>query len=155
MPNQKTPNPRAATCVFCDDIRAEVGNKISLMGIYASDILLSSPPPVMLPKFALVAWVLSDFDDRPTRVTVRILVPPGRTELARLEADTDEVLFPHAPDELSKASLRIMTTMMPLTLTEEGFLEVMIDTERETFRAGRLRIRFNVPSAEIMGEPNA
>jgi hypothetical protein len=46
-----------------------------------------------------------------------------------------------------------MTMISLMNISEEGFIEVMIDTERETFRAGRLRIRFNV-SLEEMGLPS-
>ena len=43
---------------------------------------------------------------------------------------------------------------MNLAIAQEGLIEVFIDTERESFRAGRARIRFNVKPEEI-GLPSA
>src|SRR5438067_737624 len=96
------PNPRAANCIFCDDIRSETGNKVSLMGIYDSDIIFTAPPPAVMPKFCIVAWVISDVNDRPSKLDIRILVPPGRTELVKLEADPQAAIYPYDPDELSR-----------------------------------------------------
>jgi hypothetical protein len=37
-------NPRFASAVFCDDIRYEVGNKITLVGLYNRDLFVSAFP---------------------------------------------------------------------------------------------------------------
>src|SRR4051794_1378332 len=135
------PTPRSANCILCDDVRHEVGNKISLMGIYTSDIIFSTPPPVTFRTLGLVTWLIFDIDDRPAHLTVRVLVPPERTEALRIEADVERELSPkYERDEYSRGTLRIVGMIDGLQFTEAGFLEVMIDTERETFRAGRIRI---------------
>jgi hypothetical protein len=145
-------NSRAANCIFCDDIRQEIGNKISLMGVFATDILFPQPAPVVLPKFGVVVWILFDVGDEPKRLRVRVLLPPDRKEIAIAElAEGAEIAFPYPPDELSTGSIRVVIPLPPVQLSEEGFLEVMCETERETLRAGRLRIRFNVNQAEIPG----
>jgi len=43
---------------------------------------------------------------------------------------------------------------MNVTLTEEGFIEVMVETERDTLRAGRLYVKLNV-KPEDFGLPSA
>ena len=43
---------RYATSVFCDDVRQEVGNKISYMGVYQGIMYIQSFPAV-LPKFCV------------------------------------------------------------------------------------------------------
>src|SRR4051794_10954427 len=83
------PTPRVANCIFCDDIRHEVGNKVSLMGIYSADILFPGPPPVAFRTLGIVAWLIFDVDDRPTKFTIRVLVPPDRTEVLKIEADIE------------------------------------------------------------------
>src|SRR5947208_9776772 len=138
------PNPRVANCIFCDDIRHEVGNKVSLMGVYSADVLFPMPPPVTFRTLGIVAWIIFDVDDRPTHFTLRVLIPPQRTEVVKMDADTEgEPLVHFERDEYSKGQFRVVSAINGITLTEEGFLEVMIDTERETVRAGRLRVRFN------------
>jgi hypothetical protein len=43
------------TTIFCEDIRAEIGGKITLVGIYLDELTSQSPFPVVLPKFAF--WI--------------------------------------------------------------------------------------------------
>jgi|SRR5260221_9872426 hypothetical protein len=144
---------RVANSIFCEDIRSEIGNKISLMGVFASDILFPGPPPSQLPKFGAVVWLISERDNVPKKFSIRILVPPNRTELAKIDAE-GELPLSGEPDEFSKhAVIRVIIPMANLVLMEEGYLELMVDTEdAETIRAGRLKIRFNV-SADEMGLP--
>ena len=143
------PAPRIANCIFCEDIRAEVGNKISLMGVYGIDMQFPVPPPVAVRTIGIVAWIIFDVDDRPTHLTVRVLVPPARPEVLKIETDIEgELPLQYERDEYSKGQFRFVSSINGVQFTEEGFLEVMIDTERETVRAGRLRIRFNDPAKE-------
>ena len=55
-----------------------------------------------------------------------------------------EAQFLYPPDELSRGSLQFMLPVTNLPLTEEGFIEVMIETERKSFRAGRLYVKLGV-----------
>ena len=142
-------NPRVANCIFCDDIRAEVGNKYSLMGIFAADIAFPMSGPVILPKFGIVVWILFDVGDAPDKFTIRVLGPPNRSEILRVEGTGSEIQFPYPPDEYSKGSLRFVIPIMNFIFNEEGFIEVMVETDRETIRAGRLRVRFNVKPEEV------
>ena len=43
--------------ILCDDIRNEVGNKMSFMGIYPENIVLHQSPPMFLPKACLAITV--------------------------------------------------------------------------------------------------
>ena len=43
------------TTIICDDIRREIGNKDSLMGIYQDVIILSIPG--ILPRLSLMAFL--------------------------------------------------------------------------------------------------
>ena len=43
-----------AQVLFCDDIRREVGGKISLIGVLRNGITLERNPPVRLPKLAVI-----------------------------------------------------------------------------------------------------
>ncbi len=77
------PDPRVANCMFCVDIRAEVGNKTSLMGVYGGDIYFSTPLPILVPRFAVGVWLIADIDDTIQSMAVRILVPPNQIEIMR------------------------------------------------------------------------
>lgn len=43
------------TTIFCDDIRGEVGNKITLVGVYTGAIVVHGTFPFLMPKFGM--WV--------------------------------------------------------------------------------------------------
>jgi hypothetical protein len=63
----------------------------------------------------------------------------------KIETDIEgELPLHYERDEYSKGQFRFTSTINGIQFTEEGVLEVMIDTERETVRVGRLKIRFNI-----------
>jgi uncharacterized protein DUF6941 len=139
---------RVANCIFCDDVRLEVGNKLSLMGVYSNDILFPAAPPSMLQKLCVVVWLISDLDDSPGKLAFRILSPPDKKELARIEVNGQELVgMPgyYAPDEFSRNSfIRLVLPMINIRLESEGAIEVWIDVaDEESFRAGRLIAKFN------------
>jgi hypothetical protein len=57
---------------FCDDIRQEVGNKLSLMGCYSATIQVERVPAV-LPKLCAVVKVYTPLERPFTRLAVRIV----------------------------------------------------------------------------------
>src|SRR5437763_17222776 len=117
---------RVGHSVFCDDIRAELGNKLSLMGVYATDILIATAPPVMFAKLGVVTWVISDRDDLPQKVTLRILIPPDRTELVKIETQAGTPTTSE-PDEYSQNFiLRMVYPMENLPLIADGYIEIMV-----------------------------
>lgn len=135
------PSPRVAHCVFCDDIRFEMGNKISLMGIYTGVLNVDQSFPLALPKFGVVVWVISDFDDFPANMITTIVLPGGH-ELVRLESPTSMAPVPPELQEgAQKAILSQAIPLSPLPLLQEGMMEVWVETEKEKLRAGRLWLR--------------
>ncbi len=142
------PEARVAACLFCDDIRNEVGNKISLMGIYGGDLILALPlQPVMIPKLGAFVSLITDLNDTPERMTIIVYMPPKQTELVKIEIPA----MPHAShfEGATKTHYRAMIQFPPVTIVEEeGFIEIMIETERETIRAGRLYVRFQPTVAD-------
>lgn len=140
------PTSRVAHALFFDDVRFEVGGKLSFMGMYSGELVVTSPPPpgvpFILPKFAVGVWVICDPDDHPEWLTIRVHGPPGRSELIRHEGKRDPNVPPYSPFE-DPQRLLIFTVLpiMQLTLVSEGELSVTVETEKgETF-AGRLMIR--------------
>jgi hypothetical protein len=66
---------------FCDDIRQEVGNKLSLMGCYSATIQVDRVPAI-LPKLCAIVKVYTPLDRPFTRLAVRII--RGEQTLAEL-----------------------------------------------------------------------
>ncbi len=142
------PNPRIAHCVFCDDVRYETGNKLSLMGIYSGEIGFPHDPPsatqLSLPKFVICWWLFCDIDDPPQRVSVNLYMPPDRTEVLKFAVPPEHLVSPAVVfEDAIRLTLSSVIPIVNLTFAREGRMEVTIETERETLRAGRLRIRIS------------
>jgi hypothetical protein len=136
--------PRVAMCLFCDDIRAEVGNKISLMGIYGGDLIINTAPqPTLITHFGVVIYVISDVSDVPRKISVTVHVPPDRVEIAKLDMGDMPAL--QNPDGAIKAQFRSFLSLPPFTVATEGFVEVIADVDGKPIRAGRLRLQFAPP----------
>lgn len=57
---------------FCDDIRQEIGNKVSLMGCYGPSMLVGALP-VVLPKLCVHVRIYTPIDRPFSRLSVRLM----------------------------------------------------------------------------------
>ncbi len=135
--------PRVGHCVFSDDIRHEVGGKISLIGIYRGDIIFPTSPPIIYPKLCASVWLIAEPDDIPNEIHVSVLAP-DQTEIARL--DIQDMERPEIDEGAQKSIISIAIVMSPVVFSKEGYLEVWLETEREKIRVGRLRVSFKKPA---------
>ena len=73
---------RYLTVTFCDDIRHEVGNKMSLIGCYQGELMVETAPTALPKLCALIAATTPT--NKPFK-TLTIRVMKDDAELARLE----------------------------------------------------------------------
>ena len=95
--------PRVGHCVFSDDIRHEVGGKISLIGIYRGDIIFPTSPPIIYPKLCASVWLIAEPDDIPNEIHVSVLAP-DQTEIARLDIQDMDAVFSDSPSLMAYVS---------------------------------------------------
>lgn len=130
---------RPAFCIFCDDVREEVGGKVSMMGTYGSELIVNAPFPYQAPKFCINVYVISAIEDPPKSLRIRVTYPARQVIF---EAEMSDGLNQDiAADDATKAHYVGRLQVSPMVFSEPGDLEVFVETERETSRAGRLRIR--------------
>ena len=143
------PAPRVAYAMFCDDIRLEYGNKISLMGVYGSDLQLAENFPLMLPKFAVHVGLICDLSDIPTWLKLSVILPDG-AELINVELPVDSLPKSKNIDATTtKYRIGQSLPITPLPLLNSGYLEVWLETETGKLRAGRLKITSTAEQAAI------
>lgn len=136
---------RAFTCLFADDVRQEVGNKTSLMGIYDGDIIVPIGPPAALGRLVIVLFVTADIDDIPEKISIRITIPPERQQLVQFTFTPQPPTA--VPDEdARRAVLKIILPFAPLLLTAPGLIEVFADAGNGEERVGRLKVDFASPA---------
>jgi len=118
--------------LICDDLRSEVGQKVSLMGVYNEEITLSAIPS-RLPKLSIFQrWVESptlekvDVELRGTCLDTPIRVTGRRHE-----------------DQGGRTSVQIMLPFFGLAIVREGTLEfatyINDDTEPRYVHALRVK----------------
>ncbi len=82
----KKNSDRFLTATFCDDIRHEMGNKLSLMGCYQGELIVPEIP-IVLPKLCVYASAWTP-KDRPFKSLTLRVIQGDENELARLELPT-------------------------------------------------------------------
>jgi hypothetical protein len=134
---------RHGTTIFCDDIRFEIGNKLTYVGIYYGDLQVPSFP-IALPKLCIAVRLVT-----PTEIPfsmVRIVIMKNDEVLmeeAVSGADTPEV---HMSDKDANLISRVNNifahfTVSPLVLSEPCWIRVRAyDVDGEEIRLGAVRI---------------
>src|SRR5215467_682878 len=76
--------------LFCDDIRLEVGNKVTLVGIYTTGMVVPQSFPITLPKFCLWINYQEPMDATWREIKFQVLAPGQEKPIAEsvLELET-------------------------------------------------------------------
>jgi hypothetical protein len=136
--------------LFCDDVRHEVGGKLSLMGLYQSDMVFQHGTafPLLLPRFAIVIkyfeihgkfndtlsveiYLPGDIEDKPS-----IVRPLERTNIV----DTISK-FPAPPDSDRLFGVTSPIIFTGLVIKEPGHIMVRIAMAENKMRIGSLLLR--------------
>ena len=150
-------NQKTAYCVFCDDIRHEVGNKSSLIGVYSGEMILVGNAPLIIPKFCMDLTISSPRDE-PMK-SLSVLASMGEDPLIKAELSSDELEAGQKAamvarngidddDPLGRLSVRIQLVASPLNVSSEGVINVVAVVDGQEIQAGRLRIRINPSSTD-------
>lgn len=132
---------RYATSIFCDDIRREVGGKISLMGIVSGVLGISQDPPVVLPKFGIFTTIVTPVDDPFQFLNLRIyafdeLIMESKSErMPIIDYPAD-----YPVDDPTTLNVIAHHEFPNFAIPKLGSVMVEVETERETLKAGRLHI---------------
>ncbi len=137
--------------VFCDDIRHEVGNKVSFMGCYQREMLVPVTP-LILARLCIFVTVSTPVARPFKALTLRVHL--GANEVAVIEMPSEDVNQSLAPVQVGDT--RIMAnlglTLAPLVLTEPGEIRVLVTTEEGDIQGPRLHIKL-MPQTELPPSP--
>lgn len=136
--------------IYCDDIRNEVGNKFSYMGIYTSELTIPNVP-LLLPKLCIAVKVVTDISDPFESLDVRVVKVQDDEETELLSTGPLPAPPPSGMPGVDKDTAYILAQMYfmlsPFQIDEETILRVIAKTEREEIRGTALRIRIVPPQA--------
>jgi hypothetical protein len=147
--------------VFCDDIRNEVGGKLSFIGCYNGVMFVPSGFPLTFPKICVHFHVVSPASMPYSSIVVRCYIP------AKAEPLVEEPLQAPSVDEQRRLAEQLEAGVSaprlivasgsfifaPLEIREPGLIRMraVIDNEREETKLGALRI---VPLDEAGAGPS-
>lgn len=135
--------PVYGTTIFCDDIRREVGGKLTFVGVYTNGLRLHAPYPAMLPKFCMHITVNVDAEDTHEieGMELRVYLPGDPIETPSFSASIPEVPPPpprpdHDPGHYPGRPVTRLTSevnMAALVLRQDGPIQV-----RAFFKSGEI-----------------
>lgn len=131
--------------VFCDDIRHEVGNKASLIGIYNGD-LLASDLPIFMPRLGVmfqlrtaldyelsnVTYKITSGDEIVMQVDITVEAGPGQSRISESRPD--------GQDPTSFRSVVSFLAIPPMTFTSPCTLRAIAIANGVEYMAGKLHV---------------
>ena len=142
---EQTMMNRQVSTTFCDDIRQEIGGKLSYMGVYSSDLCVGGFP-ITLPKFCVAIRVMTPADQPFWAIKFRLF----RDAEMLAEAEMVEPQFEANPGDLDGVpesdrkdmlmTVQGMLVLAPLVLEAPCIFRVRVVTESEELRGPGLRI---------------
>jgi hypothetical protein len=139
-PAKPAAQSRCFVAQFCDDIRYEVGNKVTLVGLYNGFLYLKEFP-ALIPRFAVNIYVEIPIEDSIKSVVFRIekgdeIVLETSSEPPKV--DTSKAESGH--DEFTRRTMGLQITLPPLTVMAPCMLRAVVTIDGVETVAGKLRI---------------
>lgn len=137
--------------IYCDDVRLEVGNKQSLMGIYSSDLFLPELP-IALPKLCIVVNLVTPIDKPWKELTIRVTKDKETLIEAPITGDQlngpQSNIIENGEKDNSDRSIGLTFTLMlaPFTIDKECILRVLAITESGELKGHGLKIKIGAPT---------
>ena len=156
------PNPECnGSVIFCDDVRAELGGKVSFMGVYDGRMFLHGALPFVLAKFCIVIRFAQRRATFVPNVALRIYLPGDADDRPSFEVEVPaeegakgaQAAF-EAANSLPAADTEYIAMLAtvpfsPMTLERTGEIRVQIIRDNVIHRIGKLEVHLapNQPTA--------
>ena len=146
---------------FADDLRNEVGGKVSVMGIYLNDLIVNGPAPVMLPKLVILVHYYENINTIDSDLVFKVSFPgvPNddalpileqtykRTDLPKLDPAQEAALRADEGDE-PFYYLRVPFILAPFPILAEGQIKVRCHyDDGSVLKLGRLALNLRKPTS--------
>lgn len=154
-----SPSTPTGNTIFCDDIRFEAGGKVTLVGVYAGDMIFPADFPVTIPRLGMRI----SYSERPNESTepveIRIYLPGDseespwyRVSLPREQMQAVQSLLADSDAENLITTLFHINSPV-LTIKQEGRIRVRAYRGDTEIRIGSLRIlKMIQPGAAVAAE---
>lgn len=145
MKSLRRQTPRGDT-VFCDDIRQEIGGKVSYIGIYRGAINFPNKLPATLSKLCFAISYVERIGESSDPVELRLFMPGDKEEKPTLvsQLPVEQMRKLPAPENFdSEDPAFAMIAHLQLTnvnLAEEGRIQVRAHRGDQEIRLGSIKV---------------
>jgi hypothetical protein len=134
--------------LFCDDLRLEVGGKLSIMGTYQNDIIFPNDAPFVMQKFVILVKYFEETDAFKDDISIRVYLPGDQKDIPtvtfpvpRSNMQSSEPLYELEEDQERILTLTVPLMFAPLSVGKEGFLKVRAVCGDVVTNLGSLMVR--------------
>ncbi|MGA8497218.1 MAG: hypothetical protein WB764_17160 [Xanthobacteraceae bacterium] len=139
---------------FADDVRQELFGKISLMGIYGSNLIISELPTI-IPQIFFATYAHFPLEQRITNAKLQIYLPEDLDVPSIVvdlpdwttEPDLEPAELPFADTELW-APFSTFQKLAPLVINQPGWIRLRIAYDEGRLRVGTLEVQFVPPKGK-------
>lgn len=135
--------------IYCDDVRSEVGNKLSYMGVYGSNFLVPAFPTV-LPKICAV--MLLHLPESTSAATVTFSLLCNEREIGRAGGSIEEArraaMPPREVGGEKYLAIRFIAQVSPLPLDAPCRLIALAEVDGSRLQGGVLVVE-RMPAGEV------
>jgi hypothetical protein len=126
--------------IFCDDIRHEVGGKVTFVGVYTGYMYVNGTLPVALPKLCF-GIVYRQEVTAADPVTIKVFVPGYEEPVAETRLDPEPQMNLPPEGEFIMHEARLFVEAAPVLIREEGRIMVRAYRGDDEIRLGVLTIQ--------------
>jgi hypothetical protein len=127
--------------IYCDDVRTELGGKLSFMGVYQKD-MFTTGFPIVLPKFCIHLAAVTPIENPYQKLNFQIL--RDNDTLAEIVLDEDQLKAAAQAttedDEELTHIIRVGMSFTPLQLDGPCTLRIRVNTETEELKGFALNV---------------
>lgn len=147
---------RSLTATFCDDIRHEIGSKVSLIGCYAGDMIVPVFP-ITLPKLC-IHFTLTTRLDAPFHGPITVSIFQNGNVISKVDISSGwspDTALPSRPDGTARDTLFLQGgfELSPISFDKPTTLRILAETEGEIIQGPMLHIGTPPVSQTSEAEP--
>jgi len=137
--------------IFCDDIRQEVGGKITFVGVYSGTMFIHGEFPVTLPKFAFGISLMQRREILEPNIQLQIFLPGDAEDSPSIGGHISETVEGAVGAEAARpvegrwgdepiVAMHMNLIAAPLVIKESGIMKVRAVRRGDSIRLGSIRI---------------
>lgn len=145
--NIASPSTPYGYTLFCDDIRYEINGKLTLAGVYASDMIFPNDFPVTLPKLCLRISYFERPHESTDPIQVRVYVPGDPADMPSFKVDIPREQINALPIPTPEPDLEQMIAIIfhmeaaGMVIKEPGAIRVRAYRGDTEVRLGSMTVR--------------